>query len=570
MRTRHLPRLVAGLVLAGVFLVATASPAWAHATLDSSSPSNGSTVTRAPSQIVLNFSEHVELPLESIRLLNCSGQKINIGTPHHGSKPSQVVVGNIPNLPADTYLILWRVISADSHPVQGGIPFQVGAGAVGGAASCKASLTSESTSSTTVGVLFGASRFLLFTGLALLIGGVAFLLLIARGTSAAPRARLIAWIGFFIAVFATIAGVMLQGPYAAGAGIGDAVKWSVISEILKTRYGHIALIRLGLLGFAFVLLVLLARLPTNRRPALGWWVAAALVGLGLAATPGLAGHADTGTWTWIAVPADTVHVGAMSVWLGGLVVLIATALGGGFSGGLRRTLIIFARLAFWCVVVLVVSGLFASWRQVGFSVSRYYDTTYGRLLLTKVGIVIVLVALAAVSRSIVRRRRAAPLDAPDSAIAAIDDKTSKGLRRSVGGEVLFGIGVLAVTALLVNAQPARTAQAAQSKVFSTTLKGGQGTESILVNITVDPAKVGVNTMHVYTLTPQGLNLTIRNISATFSQGSTSLNAQLHRGGANHFLSSNVVLPNAGNWQLVVHVIRGEFGDTPVSTTVPIK
>src|SRR5215475_10434466 len=130
MSKRRLPRLVAGLVLAGVFLVATASPAWAHATLDSSSPANGATVTSAPSQIVLNYSEHVEIPLGSVRLLNCSGQKIEIGKPQHGATASQVVVGNIPNLAPDTYLILWRVISADSHPVQGGIPFQVGAGAV--------------------------------------------------------------------------------------------------------------------------------------------------------------------------------------------------------------------------------------------------------------------------------------------------------------------------------------------------------------------------------------------------------------------------------------------------------
>ena len=126
--------------------------------------------------------------------------------------------------------------------------------------------------------------------------------------------------------------------------------------------------------------------------------------------------------------------------------LIVSALGGGFSGGLRRALIRFSALATTCVVVLVVSGLFASWRQVGFSVDGFTSTAFGRILLGKVGIVIGLVVLAAVSRSIVRRRRAAPLDAPDTVIAAVDEQTVSGLRRSVGGEVLIGVLVLALTA----------------------------------------------------------------------------------------------------------------------------
>ncbi len=81
----------------------------------------------------------------------------------------------------------------------------------------------------------------------------------------------------------------------------------------------------------------------------------------------------------------------------------------------------------------------------------YTSTDYGKLLLVKVAIVVGLVGLAAISRGIVRRRRAAPLEAPDSAVAAIDERTVAGLRRSVGGEVLVGVAVLVLTTLLVNA-----------------------------------------------------------------------------------------------------------------------
>src|SRR5207253_1989291 len=119
-----------------------------------------------------------------------------------------------------------------------------------------------------------------------------------------------------------------------------------------------------------------------------------------------AGHASTGDNTGLAVPIDAAHVAAMSVWFGGLAALLLSALGGGFSGGLRRALVRFSFIATTCVIVLVASGLFAAWREVGFSLDGYTDTSYGRLLIIKVAIVAGLVGLAAISRAIVRRRRA--------------------------------------------------------------------------------------------------------------------------------------------------------------------
>ena len=44
---------------------------------------------------------------------------------------------------------------------------------------------------------------------------------------------------WIILALATVAAVMLQGPYAAGAGIGDAVKWTVVHDVLTTRFGHV-------------------------------------------------------------------------------------------------------------------------------------------------------------------------------------------------------------------------------------------------------------------------------------------------------------------------------------------
>jgi copper transport protein len=423
------------------------------------------------------------------------------------------------------------------------------------------------TSSKTVGVLFGAVRVLLFVGLALLIGGVVFLFVIARGTSALRQTRRIVWVGWGITLAATIFGVMLQGPYAEGSGIGDATNSTVLKDILKTQYGHVAERRIVLLAIAFVLLLVIGRLRSDQRPPAWLWVSCGVVGGLLAATPGLAGHAGTGSEVWAAVPLDAIHVAAMSVWFGGLFCLLVCALGGSFSGALRRTIGTFSLLAFWCVIALVASGLFAAWRQVGFRVAGYTDTTYGRLLLIKLGAVAAILGLAAVSRAIVQRRKAAPLDAPDSAIAAIDDRTVHGLRRSVAGEIAVGIAVLIVTAILVNAQPARSALAGGP--FAKTVPASS---QMLISLTVDPARVGKNTVHILTLKPDSTPLASR-ISAqvrNVSQGIAPITVPLSKLSLNHSLTNDLEIPTPGTWQFIIHALRGGDNDTAVTIDVPIR
>jgi copper transport protein len=562
----HVKRLARPLVAAAVvaaFLLATATPALAHATLESSNPADGGTVAASPPAVTLSFSEPVEIQLGSIQVSSCTGARVDVGAPHHTSKSSEVTA-SLPRLAPGQYLVTWRVISADSHPVHGAFYFSVGSGT--GNTACAAK-PPASKAGTDIGALYGVARGALFAGLALLIGGMVFLIAIARGTSAARRCRVVVWTGWIVTLLATIAGVMLQGPYADAGPIGDAVKWTIIKDILHTRYGHVAEFRLVLLALAVPLILTERHLSTRRRPNPLWVAAAMVVGLLLAATPGLAGHAATGSWVVLGVPFDTIHVAAMSVWLGGLVALLVAAIGGGFSGGLRRALIRFSAIAMGCVIVLFATGLFASWRQVGFSVKGYFDTSFGNILLVKIGLVVVMVCLAAVSRSIVQKRRAAPLDAPDSAVAAIDERTVGGLRRSVAGEVLIGIAVLAVTALLVNAAPARSALTPARFVSEVTSSDG----NMKIDIIVDPARTGPNAIHIYTLNPDDTNLEIARITAEFTKpGEQALTVPLIRGGPNHFLNNAFPLPSAGRWKLAIHALRSQFSDTAVVVEVPVR
>jgi copper transport protein len=556
------------MALAGGILLATAAPAWAHATLLDTNPVDRSTVAQSPSQVTLTYNENVAISLGSVTVYDSTGGRVDAGPPHHASSTDHTVIVSVPQLKPGTYIVVWRVISADSHPVSGAFTFNVIRPSVVGG-NVISGLLSKTGGNKTVGVIFGIARFFVFAGIALLLGGAVFYVLIARGTSAARRSLIVTWTGWGTLVVATILSVMLQGPYGAGTGIGDTFKWKFISDVLHQTYGQVAERRLILLLLALPLLIVLQRTKQNR-PLPWWWIVSGIViGLGIAATPGLAGHAHTGDWTLCAEPFDTIHVAAMSVWLGGLVALVACALGGGFSGGLRRALVIFSRLAFWCVVVLVLSGLFASWRQVGFTIRGYTDTDYGHLLLIKLGIFGVLIALAAISRSVVRSRRTAALDAPDSVVAAVDEDTTKKLRRSVGAEVIVAVFVLAVTAMLVNAQPARSALT--PGIFSTNVTAGS--PPMRISVTVDPAKAGPNTIHIYTENTSGESLPVRDMSATLtlkSQNIQALPANLTRGGANHFLVQGLPILPAGKWTMTLHVVRVGLNDTATVITIPIR
>jgi len=107
------------------------------------------------------------------------------------------------------------------------------------------------------------------------------------------------------------------------------------------------------------------------------------------------------------------------------------------------------------------------------------------------------------------------------------------------------------------------------------VSAGTGASAMTINVTIDPARVGLNTIHVYTLTPKGADLSIRDMSAKLvsADGSTSVPANLVRGGPNHFLTTSATIPAAGNYQMLIQVLQvidGRLIDTPGVLKVPIR
>ncbi|MET8832137.1 copper resistance protein CopC [Streptomyces sp. NPDC004610] len=371
-------------------LLAGAGPASAHTALRSTDPGDGSVVADAPTELTLTFTESVGLLEGSIRIYDPGNHRLRPRSVGHapGGADTLRVVLPATGLDRGTYTVAWRVVSSDSHPVSGAFTFSIGAPSPAPPAVDTGPPENRATSA-----LQNTARYLAYLAGAVLIGVAAFALL-CRPPGTGPLRPLLrtAWWTLLVTTFALL---LLRAPYEAGTAPATALDPGGLTRTLSGRPGILLAARLLLLAPAALLLV---RLSRRRTPVLTG--AAAVVGVALAVTWSAAEHASAGIQVPVAVASSTLHLLATGVWLGGLAALPASLRGTAGLGlpAVRR----FSRIAFAAVTVLVVTGVYQSWRGLG-SFSALTGTVYGRVLLLKLLAVATLLGVAGVSRRIVWR-----------------------------------------------------------------------------------------------------------------------------------------------------------------------
>lgn len=291
-----------------------------------------------------------------------------------------------------------------------------------------------------------AARWTGYLSLALFIGGLAFVTLLWPRGAHEPRARALLGLAWTCGLLASVAGIGLQGSYAALGGLRDALRAETYVDVLTTEPGVVLAARVLLWVLAAVVLsALLQGGPrTSRSP--GWRVGALAVCLGLLRATGMAGHnSEGGEPTWGAL-ADLVHLLGVSLWIGGLVMLALAVLPRRRVGELADVVPGYSRLAAVSVAGIVVAGLVLAWQVVG-SYDALLHTSYGHLLLLKTGILGVVLPAALASRQWVRTR----LDL--AVLLRGDAATVRPFGYSVAAETGLVLVVLAVTSLLVTTNP---------------------------------------------------------------------------------------------------------------------
>jgi len=419
------PRLThVGAVLFTCFVVG-ATLAWAavHIRLESSVPAAGEVVSTVPERFELRFSGPVNEALSSLVLVDPAGDSVNV-TLGALLDDGRTLVGDVPELTGGEYLVLWKTVSADGHPVSGEFSFTyTSATAVADVPAMEAgdeTAASPSEPGPPAGVVLlaglGMACLLGFAGLLWYCGSSPLLHepRIGRATT------LLGWAALLVLGVQYLAWTVSVLPAGAGsAGVAAALSSSTGAS--------------GLLRLVLVLMALVA-LPRRGRAAAGLALTAVVVGA-------VSGHAAVIS-PWITMPAKIIHLGAASVWFGGLLLLLIAPDGpedgsGTWNfGALVRAI---SGAALLSVVLIAASGMVQSARFVG-DLSAYWGTPYGRGVLAKWAGLLVLIGFGAFHRF-----RAIPKLEPVA--------DGRGLRRTVRLETIVMLAVVMLAAWLARVSP---------------------------------------------------------------------------------------------------------------------
>ncbi|AYV31252.1 Copper transport protein YcnJ precursor [Streptomyces sp. ADI95-16] len=620
------PLTVLALVVAVFALVlGGAGAASAHAGLSGSDPADGAVLKAVPQYVTLTFTESVSFSDDSLRVLSPENERVNPRPARHvDGKDNTARVELSGKLPQGTYTVAWRVVSADGHPISGAFVFSNGK-----PSETAAVVATGSPDDTAVGRLYGVFRYVAYSGLALLVGAAAFVLVCWPAAATIRPVRRLLALGWVALAASTVALLLLRGPYETAGQLTSAFDPAQLGRTVTGRPGGALVVRLVLLAAAAVSLRWLARRTTDRT-GLGARVrpAGALFASALAVTWAAAEHASAGIQVALAMPVAVLHLLAMGVWLGGLITLLLLLRRRGSDGQEIPASAIgrFSALAFGAVAVLVATGVYQSWRQVG-SWEALSTTSYGKTLLVKIAAVVLVLWAASFSRRWTARlgHEATPATATATVTPAVSapervrvaqgvgaptsatgqelgsaaeapvgdgpgdtteapsfeaDAYRRGLRRMVTVEAVLGVVVLVITTVLTGTQPSRaagervvTASAAepQAQVVTVPFDMGTANHQGTVQITLTPGRVGENTVEAVVYTPDGGLATVPELRLTLTQdalGIGPLDAKL-KNLKGYWAAYDLRLPMPGVWTLNITVRTTDIDQVTVRDTVRI-
>jgi copper transport protein len=535
--------LVAALLVA-VALVLSAGPAAAHASLVAADPPDGARLDESPAAVQLTFSETVSAALGGVRVLDADGQRVDEGAVRVTG--AVVEVDLAPDLPDGTYVISYRIVSADGHPVRGGSVFGVGEGEVDIGALGRVGVVGGDRQWEVVGAV---GRGFAYAGTLLAAGGALFLFVVHRG---GPERRTLVRIVRAAAAIGGLAGFValpVQAALGTGQGAGSLFDDGVLRGVAADGVG------LGL-GVCLVGLLAVAVL-VDRTPLL-----AAASGAIAAASFAATGHTRAGEQATLATIADIAHLLVVAVWGGGIVLLwvaLRARRRTPDTDPLETTGIVtrFSSLATIAVVAVGASGAALGWTEVR-SLDALTSTGYGRLLLVKLGAVSVIAALGAYNHL-----RLVPALGRGKVTAALAQ-----LKRTMRLEALALVGVVAITSVLVVVTPARTS-----------VEGGP-VERIIelgdlgsVQLVVAPAKAGFNQIHLYTFDPDGRPTALaESVTLELSLPAADLGPITRtatRAGPAHLQLNGDDLVVGGTWSITIRVSIDRFTEVSGTAEVPI-
>jgi copper transport protein len=506
---------------AAVAALAVPASAWAHAVLLRTTPTASVTLNRPPQLVRLIYSEPIEPRFAVVSVTDAAGRQVTAGPPSRAVNDPQQLVTRLESTPKGWYLVYWRVISADGHPVRGAFTFAVGP-SPGPAPEFVIPSISETAATTQLLI----ARWVVFLAMMSAIG-----LFVLRALTARPLVRVLRgtthralnvalWVSLAVALVATPIYVVLATAQFALRSAFDL--GALIPLLHATAFGRSFLdLELALALFALAAALCMA-IDRPERPQRSVAELLATVGaFGAAAAcllvPGLAGHAAQTSPRGLSLLFDWGHLAAGSIWIGGLVGLLVVWRS---TAELLRVAALsfvvprFSRIAFASVMLLIGSGIGSSLQHLP-TLSSIWQTSYGKTLVLKIVLLGSAMLLAAVNLSRTKPRLEAAATQPTRAAGA-----AVLLRRLVTGEVLFVFGALFAAGLLASLAPPSKALAELGHV---TARVGPGPVSRVVkregyelDLTIQPNRAALPNTFGVKVTRGGKPVTGAGVVARFA------------------------------------------------------
>ncbi len=558
---RWLVALAAVIGVIGTLGVASGT-AFAHAELTSSNPANQAILATQPSEILLTFSEDVNTVDDSIRLVDADGNPAPLG-PIDQSLGENTLRAPVALIPDGTYIVGWQAISADSHKIRGAFTFTVGAATPTSPGVIDEIFDAGDTAQSD-SLLLGVGRFLSYAGIGVLLGALFLAAMLVPELIGERR------IGMLLVAAALTAAVGTAVMFVAQAHLisGSYFTWGEVVQIQSGRWWLARLAAIGLFALFIPARSFLASTPGRVEVALASLIVCGVVAAG--------GHAVAGDIVVAGFVATVFHVAAMSIWLGGLALLTLGVPRSWFWWTASQ----FSPWALGAVVVLALTGSVNAWRQLG-SISEIADSSYGRWLIVKLMLVVLVVAVAFFSR---RMAHSDDEDAPQLGESSADDsevdepvddlaatvsrppqEAPVALRRTVLFEIAGIALILMATAGLVNSPPPPSEAATES--------ASAVVDDRIVQVELEPAITGGTEMHVYLSSPSGGLDRPDEITVTASLPSANLgplDIETVPAGPNHVIATDMNLPVAGLWTFDVTARFGEFDQVVFTVQIPVS
>jgi copper transport protein len=535
--------------------------AWSHAALLSTVPTAGARLSTPPKTIALRFSEAVEPRFAIVSVTDADAHQLTEGAPRRSATNADELDVGVRHLREGWYLVVWRVISVDGHPVRSAFTFAVGANP-GPQPEFAIPALSETAATPSLVV----SRWVALLALLVAIGLFVLRTMIARplvARVAETRLRAVS-IAFWVSLGVALVAVPI---YALLATAQFALRsfWSfgaLVPLIRVSAFGRGFLdLELILVLFAVAAAVALwLDRPQRERRSI-----AALLALGgtfLTAgcallVPGIAGHALQTPPRGLAVALDALHLGASAIWIGGLaglLVLWRSLPVAQRVAGLVVCVPRFSNVAFLSVMALLGSGVAASALHLP-TLASLWETSYGKTILVKAAILLAAMALAAVNLLRAKPRLVASVERPE-----IGRGAAALLRRLVAGEVLLAAGAVAAAAVLSSLPPPPRALAG---LVSPSAHTGPGPVNVRVDrngyrvdVRVAPNRAAAQNTFTVTIARRGVAVRHAEVVATFTMLDMQMPSQSYRLAETRpgtYERAAPALVMVGRWGLAFHV-----------------